>query len=78
MLETLKALREAAATASDNFDAVCRKHYVSKWDYYRACEADPANCPQECHTACDQYGDAQHAFYRARDGESGVLGMYGT
>jgi len=73
-METLEELRQAASKAETAFDAVCGEHFVNRWDYYLACEADPTRCPTVCHEAADRYTAAQHALYLARDGESGFLG----
>lgn len=73
----LSDLRDALGVAEKRFDDVCRKHYVNRWDYYLACERNPASCPVECHEAADAYIAATHAFYAARDGERGFLGGRG-
>lgn len=77
MTQTLKDLKAKADQASDAFDAVCRKHFVSRWDYYHVCACKLSIVPAECHRAADAYVAAQHAFYEARDGSKGFLGGKG-
>lgn len=74
---TLAALKARADAASDAFDAACRPHYVNRWDYYRAIECGE-KAPQFVNAAADAYLAATHAFYAARDGESGFLGSRGA
>lgn len=82
-------LREVATNAERIFETVLREKYprADKFTWYRACEAERlgradefdrkmATNVQIC-AAHDAYIDALHAFYRARDGEHGVLGGRG-
>jgi len=86
---TLKDLREVATRAERHFETVLREKYprADRFAWFRACESkregiadtfdrDMANDLQ-IKQAWDVYVGALHAFYRARDGEGGVLGGRG-
>lgn len=70
----LHLLRLNASQLERSFDQSCRMHgFADRWDYYR----NEARVPMPVHAAHDAWIIALHAFYRARDGEHGVLGLCG-
>jgi hypothetical protein len=82
-------LREVASDAERIFETSLREKYprADRFVWFKACELerkgaadkfdrDMANDPQ-IKRAYDAYIDALHTFYRARDGEGGVLGGRG-
>lgn len=74
----LAALKRAADEASDALDAACRPYYCDgRWGFYRAEECGQP-VPKAVTEAGDRYLAALHAFYLARDGESGFLGGRGV
>jgi hypothetical protein len=70
----LKKLSDLADEAGAEFDRVCLKHYPdARWGGYRAIECDTA--PAEVIAAMEAYHAATQAFYSARDGDRGFLGV---
>lgn len=73
----LHTLRAAADAATAAFDAACAPHYRDgRWGAYRAIDARQS-VPAEVLAALDAELTATHAYYRARDGETGFLGSKG-
>ncbi len=85
----LNALREKARLLELVFDDECAKVNCDKWTWYRACAAATGHVGQKNNdtsrdielseneiikSAHYSYIKALHAFYKARDGEGGVLG----
>ena len=85
----LKELRETAFRLEDVFEDECEKANCDKWTWYRARAAIAGHIGRKnddtsrdvelsgneaIKSAHDNYIKALHVFYRARDGEGGVLG----
>lgn len=60
----------------EEFVETCSVHgFRDKWEFYRADEAGEDH--PEVKQAHDDYIEALHRFYKARDGEKGFLGSRG-
>ena len=87
--QSLSLLREIASDAERKFETVLREKYprADRFVWFRACESERNGVADrferematdpDIRRAHDAYIKAIHAFYRARDGESGVLGGRG-
>lgn len=74
---TLASMRAEIDALDSAFEAECLKHWRNgKWGAYQAWEKD-LPVPEAVATLHDAYIAALHAFYGARDGESGFLGSRG-
>jgi hypothetical protein len=76
--QSLKDLRTRADELSEAFErAAVAAGYADHWSAYRAdMKGEP--WPPALTDAHREFIDAQHAFYRARDGVGGFLGSRGV
>jgi hypothetical protein len=74
----ITTLKHEADKADAAFDAACRPHYCDgRWGAYRAIELGHP-VPAAVLKAMDDYSDACHRYYAARDGSRGFLGSRGA